>query len=351
MTGGPTVGVLGGTFDPIHLGHLAMAQTARQLLHLERVLLLPTAIPPHKSVPGLTAATHREAMLRLAVEDEEGLEVETAELDTGAVCYTIDTLRRLRRGPPPCRPVFVLGMDSLLEIETWRDHESLVGEFDLAVIDRDGEGPEDARRKLPRDIVERMVMLPGTSLAADAPQAPGPGERILHVPMTEVPVSSTRVRRLAARGQSLAGLVPPAVARYIRDNGLYRQEDRPLTTQLPPEINRCVEAALDKKAEDLVVLDLRGLSDVTDFFVVCHGTSDRHIKAVAESIEEGLRKELNLRPSHIEGDRQAEWILLDYIDLVVHVFIADKREFYRLESLWGDAPRHEFSPEGPDGGG
>lgn len=349
MTGGPAVGVLGGTFDPVHLGHLEMARTAQRMLGLERLLLLPTAIPPHKSVPGLTSAAHRDAMLRIAVDGEEGLEVETMELDTGAVCYTIDTLRRLRQGPPALRPVFVMGMDSLLEIETWRAHEELVREFDLAVIDRDGEGPEEARRRLPADLVERMVELPGPEAAGTAPGEPGQGGRIFHLPMTAIPVSSTRVRRLAARGESLAGLVPPAVARYIRDNDLYRQEDRPLTTQLPPEVDRCVEAALDKKAEDLVVLDLRGLSDVTDFFVICHGTSEPHVKAIKDSIDESLRKDLKLRPSHVEGDRQAEWVLLDYIDFVVHVFIADKREFYRLESLWGDAPRHEFSPEGPGG--
>jgi ribosome-associated protein len=94
-----------------------------------------------------------------------------------------------------------------------------------------------------------------------------------------------------------------------------------------------------------VLLDLRGLSDVTDYFIICHGTSDRHVLAVTESIEERLRRDLDSRPAHIEGQRAAEWVLLDYIDFVVHVFVDEKRAFYRLESLWGDAPRHEFSAE------
>jgi nicotinate-nucleotide adenylyltransferase len=349
MSAGPVIGVLGGTFDPVHLGHLAMARSALQILGLQRLLLLPTAIPPHKSVPGLTSAAHREAMLRLATAGEPGLKVETLELRTGHVCYTIDTLRRLRRGPPACRPLFVMGMDSLLEIETWREHEQLVREFDLAVIDRNGEGLEQARSRLPADLVERLVRVAAPGADTPLPE-PGNGGRIYHLPLEEVPVSSTKIRARAAAGENLDGLVPPAVARYIRDNGLYRREERPLTKQLPAEITRCVEAALDKKAEDLVVLDLRGLSDVTDFFVVCHGTSDRHVLAITESIQDSLREDAGLRPSHVEGDRRAEWILLDYIDLVVHVFIAEKREFYRLESLWGDAPRHEFSAEMPDSG-
>jgi len=99
----------------------------------------------------------------------------------------------------------------------------------------------------------------------------------------------------------------------------------------------------------VVVLDLRGLSDVTDYFLICHGTSDRHVLAITESIEERLRRELGLRPAHIEGRRQGEWVLLDFIDLVAHVFVAEKREFYRLERLWGDAPRFDFPADGPAG--
>jgi ribosome-associated protein len=117
---------------------------------------------------------------------------------------------------------------------------------------------------------------------------------------------------------------------------------------MPPEIAECVEAALDKKAEDLVVLDLRGLSDVTDFFIICHGTSDRQVLAITESIEARLQRTLDLAPSSVEGRRRAEWVLLDYIDFVVHVFVAERREFYRLERLWGDAPRLELPAAGTD---
>jgi ribosome-associated protein len=91
-----------------------------------------------------------------------------------------------------------------------------------------------------------------------------------------------------------------------------------------------------------VVLDLRGLSDVTDFFIICHGSSDRQVLAIAEGIEEGLVRNLKRRATNIEGRRRAEWVLLDYFDFVVHVFVEEKREFYRLESLWGDAPQLEL---------
>jgi ribosome-associated protein len=96
-----------------------------------------------------------------------------------------------------------------------------------------------------------------------------------------------------------------------------------------------------------VVLDLRGLSDVTDYFLICHGTSDRQAIAISDAIEERLIKELGVRPGHVEGRRTADWLLMDYIDWVVHVFVGERREFYRLESLWGDAPRLELPEPEP----
>jgi ribosome-associated protein len=100
---------------------------------------------------------------------------------------------------------------------------------------------------------------------------------------------------------------------------------------------------LDRKAEEPVVLDLRGRSDVTDFFLICHGNSDRQVRAIAESIEERLVRDLGRRPSHVEGRGTFDWILMDYVDFVVHIFRDDRRQFYRLERLWGDAPSVDLS--------
>ncbi|HXI02524.1 MAG TPA: ribosome silencing factor [Candidatus Saccharimonadales bacterium] len=105
-----------------------------------------------------------------------------------------------------------------------------------------------------------------------------------------------------------------------------------------PVLQMAVDAALAKKAEGLVVLDLRGLSDVTDYFIICHGRSTRQAQTVSDAIEEALRARKR-KPKHIEGYSRGEWILMDYIDFVVHVFTEERRSYYALEKLWGDAPR------------
>jgi ribosome-associated protein len=102
--------------------------------------------------------------------------------------------------------------------------------------------------------------------------------------------------------------------------------------------------ALDKKATDVVALDLREVAGYTDYFVVCSGGSDRQTKAIHDGIHEGLKKQHGLLPRRVEGLSEARWILMDYLDVVVHVFTPETRGFYRLEQLWGDVPRRVFDP-------
>ena len=96
---------------------------------------------------------------------------------------------------------------------------------------------------------------------------------------------------------------------------------------------------MDKKAENLIALDLRGISSFTDFFVICSGTSEPHLKAIAGEIEERLKADDRVRPHAVDGYPMSQWIVIDYSDVVVHIFHAQKRAFYSLEDLWSDAPR------------
>lgn len=102
---------------------------------------------------------------------------------------------------------------------------------------------------------------------------------------------------------------------------------------------RCAELAADKKAEDILALDLRGISNFTDFFVICTGTSEPHLKAIAGEIEDCLKRDNKVRPVAVDGYPMSQWIVIDYSDVVVHIFHEQKRAYYSLEDLWSDAPR------------
>lgn len=126
---------------------------------------------------------------------------------------------------------------------------------------------------------------------------------------------------------------------------LERTPKAPGRPRIPKAVTTAVRAALDKKAIDVVVLDLRKAGGFTDHFVIASGANPRQINAIAEAIEDTLRKELGERPALAEGVEKSEWILLDYFNFVVHVFSRECRAFYGLERLWGSAERHEFSDE------
>jgi ribosome-associated protein len=112
------------------------------------------------------------------------------------------------------------------------------------------------------------------------------------------------------------------------------------------DVGKAIRAALDKKASDVVLLDLRNTPAFTDFFVLCSGHSTRQVKAIADAVEEALRS-AKVRPSHMEGYDRGEWVLMDYFTFIVHVFTPQTRAFYSLERLWGDAERIEISEDAP----
>jgi len=213
------VGVLGGSFDPVHRGHIALACHARRVLGLDRVLLLPCADPPHKPDRVLAARYHRLEMLYLAVEDRPGLRVSTFEIARGGIHYTIDTLRSLRAGAPALAPVFLCGSDALAEVASWREHETLLAEFDFAAVVRPADAGGPRTSEWPEIVARRVSPLPPARGAA-----PGGGGRVFRLDMPGVAVSSSLVRARCASGNPPDDLVPARVARYIQRHRLYAEE-------------------------------------------------------------------------------------------------------------------------------
>lgn len=213
MTGSARRGWLGGTFDPIHCGHLDVARVAHEALDLERVTLVPSRVPPHRPQPTASAAD-RAAMARLAAA-EPWLDVSTIEIDGQGPSYTATTMDRLEALGVDLRTLVVItGADAFVGILSWHRVNTLLDRVDFAVVSRPGYPAPELRRALPA-LAARMV----------APEA-WPSEshpRIVLVDAPTAPVSSTQVRAAITAGQSLRGLVPEPVEAYIAHHGLYRR--------------------------------------------------------------------------------------------------------------------------------
>lgn len=205
-----SIGILGGTFDPFHLGHLALARAARDHLGLERVLVMPAASPPHKPGRPVTAPETRFAMVRSGIVGEDRLEASRIELDRPGPSWTVDTLVSLAdaersEGREPDLTL-ILSAESFAGFASWHEPERILDLARIAVAPRAGHPPPD--------------------LEAFERRFPGRRDRIVQFSAPPIDVSASAIRRRAARGESLAGLVPPGVEALIRADRLYRQPHR-----------------------------------------------------------------------------------------------------------------------------
>ena len=198
----PRVGLLGGTFNPPHVGHLVCATQALGQLDLDRVLLVPVHEPPHKGMEIEPGVAHRVELCRRAVEGEERLGVSLADADIPGPSFTVDTLRRLNERSPGDQLTFIVGGDMAHSLPNWREPEAILELAEVAVAEREG-----IRRN---DIIDRLAGLPV--------------DRVRFFDMPRLDVSSSLVRRYVAAGRPIRHLVPEAVERYIADAGLYRAE-------------------------------------------------------------------------------------------------------------------------------
>jgi len=205
--GAARLGVLGGTFDPPHLGHLWLAASAADAMGLDRVVFMPAARPPHKEDRAVTHVDHRVAMTRAAIADEPTFALSTLELERPGPSYTVETIRGLLAGGSVAGSLFlVMAGDSLAQIETWREPQELLKLVEWIVGPRHGHGSADADTLRARfgPAAERIHLLDGPTLE----------------------ISGSEIRQRVASGRTIRYLVPRAVEEYIGEHGLYRTPAR-----------------------------------------------------------------------------------------------------------------------------
>lgn len=195
--------VIGGTFDPVHYGHLIAAEHARVQLGIDRVIFVPTGRPPHKASQTVTEWGHRYRMLQLAIEDNRSFEISSLEEPQRGTSYTIDTIRRMQNLDPQSVIYFLMGADALLTIDTWKDYQQLIDLCCFVVVTR------------PHYVIERshpvLAALPDKWW-----------EEMRQVEIPGMDISSTDIRRRVAAGKTIKYLLPGQVEEYIRENNLYR---------------------------------------------------------------------------------------------------------------------------------
>lgn len=207
------LGVLGGTFDPIHNGHLDIGDAAALALDLKRMFVITSNVPPHRPQP-FASSHHRFAMVSMALSDRPNWRASDLELRTPAPSFTSATLKKFHdRGYGRCELFFVLGADAFADIGSWRDYPSILRAAHFAVVSRPGFPVQQLPQRLPL-LADRMVRPPLDSLSQIDPV-------IILIEAPTADVSSTAIRQRRASGDSIAGMVPPGVQQHIEQHGLY----------------------------------------------------------------------------------------------------------------------------------
>lgn len=214
-------GILGGTFNPVHLAHLRIAEEVREACALDEVLFIPAATPPHKTVAGEISFQHRLAMVVAAIADNPRFRVSDLEARRSGKSFSVDTLEQLRRDDPAGERYFIVGLDSFRDIASWKEFARLFDLAHLVVTARPGVDLPDPLSALP--VAVRGDFCYDDQLKNLRHRS---GNSVVFLEETRLDISSTLIRRKVADGESIRYLVPPPVAAYIADHGLYQQPEK-----------------------------------------------------------------------------------------------------------------------------
>lgn len=315
------IGLLGGSFNPAHPGHRHVSLEALKRLGLDEVWWLVSPQNPLKSDDGMEPLATRVARARqLALHPR--IRVEAPELLLGTR-YTLDTVRALKRVYPRAKFVWLMGADILPQLVDWADWRDLFAAIPIAAFARPGWGYAALVSKAPRTFARsRLGAAEARRLASCEPPAWCfiPSRLDSH---SATAIRAVRPRRMRAKGKTIPAQKSSTGARQLPDRSI-------AIDALLSLVRRSLD---DDKAEDVVVIDLKGKSAFADYMVIATGRSNRQVVAIADHLAEKL-KQAGHGYIPVEGKQGGDWVLVDAGDVVVHVFRPEPRAFYALEKMW-----------------
>lgn len=333
------VGVFGGTFNPIHYGHLNSVETVRERLALKKVILVPNYQNPlREKVEGPTPEERMEMvqlMLPQLNQNGEYFEVSNVEVKRKSPSYTIETLVDLQKQIPGADLHLIIGMDQLPQFDQWKDFDKILRCAQLVVTSRPGSDFPLMKEDLPTWLVDRLKSFRNGKGTLKS------GKKVVFVELTDMDISGTEIRQRLRRGGDVSKYTPTMIADYVNEHGIYNRlgakvQDYGKFTEF------CASILKEKGGLNVVGFDLREMEQPAEYSLVSSGTSSRHTAALAEYVSKAVRDEFGVYPQAREGVQEARWIVLDYGQLIIHLFYDYVRNEYRLEDLWRDGRRMEL---------
>ena len=358
-------GIMGGSFDPFHLAHLNSLLTVKERFALDEILLIPSFKTPLKDEIKEINPFHRLEMLKQTVKDYSFINVDDQEICRKGVSYTYKTVSELIKKRKQAELFLIIGLDQFYVFDKWKNYEKILQKTHLIVTSRPGSSFPKRKTDLPpalkalvktkkadQLILKAQTKKSQTSKLSKNPDSKGttkqnkktdtkeitkiikkPEKIIYFCELKDLDISSSDIRKRMKEGSEFSHLLPKEVSSYITENKLYtNQAKAPDHTKSLMDFS--VEELKKKKAYDIKLYNLKSKPLPFSFAVIAVASNTRQTLAIAKHLKKAIKERFDLKVWSEEGKDSANWIALDYGDLVFHIFYDYSRKFYNLEELW-----------------
>lgn len=322
------IGIFGGSFNPIHAGHLNSIRTVMKKNKLTKMFVVPNSKSPLREQADMPSGEDRLNMVKLAIKDEKNVHVDDQEIIRGGLSYTIETIRYYESKYGSENIFLVVGADSFETFDQWKNFDDILKASNLIVTTRPGADLPFEVEDFPKGLQPLVKSFEPNGVAKLKS-----GRQIIYNHLEDLDISSTQIRKRFKIKKSVDQFLNFEVEGYIKDHGLYA----PLSLKIPDFesfTKICAQVLFDKKAIAVRGFDLRKINAPSEFSIVCSGTSTKQTSSLANTLLKFVKEEYNVLPISLEGTEEGRWVLIDYGSLIVHVFYDYVRNEYRLEELW-----------------
>ncbi len=332
-----SVGIFGGAFNPIHMGHVNSLIQVQKKFNLDEIKVIPAYQSPGKDLITNPEASQRYEMAEICLNDlGHGFTIDPREINRKGTSYTIDTLRSLKEENKDLDLYLIIGLDQFNSFDHWKEYQEILNLAHLIVISRPGFSFPLNKSSFPAGLQTLIEDFDGYQSLAKS------GKLIHFVRLNDTDISSSEVRKKFKIGQAVDKFISLQVEKYIKEQKLYESDG--------PKVDDYLEFTLlatdflnSKKAINTLAFDFENVKDsIVDYSIVCSATNKKQTVSMAESLIEKLKMTYSVRPIAIDGIEDGRWVVLDYGNLIIHIFYDFVRKEYHLEQLWSKANKIEI---------
>ena len=328
--------IFGASFNPLHLGHLSLLNQVQKKFNFDLIRVIPAWQNPLSSFKGVSEKQFK--IICEVFKKYPFIEVDDQEIKRKGLSYTIDTIHFLRKKNPSFKELFlIIGIDQWVQFDKWKNFEDIIKKVHLVVCSR--KGYKWSSSKVPNSLKKYV-----SSFSDQVMTLKKSNKKIFWMGLNDIDVSSSEIRQRKKQGFSISHLVPPLIEEWINKNKLYQSNSyKNLDSFVLAKF--CARTLIEKKAEKVKVFDLKKSYNLPfDSTLIVSGLNTHHTKVMATYLQKQVKKEFSVCVQQTEGQENGEWIVLDYGDLVIHIFYHYTREYYNIEDLWKKASCEEYFP-------